>query len=195
MKNKVLQVLQVIKVLQAKKMCTRRLTCNTCNTCSTFYTFRGFSIVELLVYMALMSIFLVVLLDIFTTTLNSKLSSESTSTLNQDSRYILSKLSYDLNNADSVTSPLLGSMAGSLQIVTGGVTSTYASSSGKLVLTTGGVGMNLNSLDTSIDNISFKNIGNAGGKPTVQVTYTLKSNIDLPGGNRTQSVNTTVGLR
>ena len=156
---------------------------------------KGFSLVELLVYMALMSIFLVVLLDVFTTTLNTRLSSESTSAISQDSRYILAKLAYDVNNADSVTAPALGVTGTTLQIVSSGQTSTYALSSGNLIKTSGSTSMSLNGKDTSLDNISFKNIGNAGGKPTIQVVYTLRSRIIQAKGTETQTVNTTVGTR
>lgn len=156
---------------------------------------KGVTITELLIYLGLMSIFFMVLLDIFTTTLKTKLSSESTSAVNQDSRYILSKLSYDVNNTDSVASPARGSEGSTLQLVKGGVSSTYSISSGDLVLTTAGIPMKLNSLETSLDSISFKNLGNPGGKPTIQVVYTVRSKVVLSGANKTQSVDTTVGLR
>jgi type II secretory pathway pseudopilin PulG len=156
----------------------------------------GFTIVELLVYMALMGIFLLVLLDVFTTTMNSRLMSESTSTLNQDSRYILSKLSYEINNADSVATPQLGITGSSLQIITNGITSTYASNSGNLTKNTGGVSMSLNGIDTLLEALTFKNIGNAGGKPTIQIMYTLRSKVITQGNKtETQTINTTVGTR
>jgi prepilin-type N-terminal cleavage/methylation domain-containing protein len=156
---------------------------------------KGFTLVELLIYMALVSIFLLVLLDVFTTTLNSKLSSESTSAISYDSRYILSKLSYDVNNADSVISPALGATGTSLQLTSGGVTSIYAITGGNLVKTVGGVSMSLNGTNTQLDSISFKNLGNAGGKPTIQVVYTVRSKIVVWGGTQTQVINTTVGTR
>jgi len=157
---------------------------------------KGFTLVELLIYMALMSIFILVLLDVFTTTLNTKLASESTSGISQDSRYILSKLSYEINNADIITSPPLGSTSASLQLTASGSASTYGISSGNLVKTTGGVSMSLNGTDTMLDAISFKNLGNAGGKPTIQVIYTVRSKIIVQGGGtQTQTVNTTVGTR
>lgn len=156
---------------------------------------KGFTIVELLIYMSLMGIFLIVLLDIFTTTINSKLSGESTSVLNQDSRYILSKLSYDINNADSVVSPALGVTSSSLQTVQDGITYTYASSSGNFVKTASGVTMSLNGTDTYLDDLTFKNIGNVGGKSTIQINYTLHSKITVFNGTSTQTTNTTVGLR
>ena len=93
----------------------------------------GFTVVELLIYMALMSIFLVILMGIFTAALSTKLASESASAIAQDSRYILSKLSYEVNNADSVTSPAFGATSSSLQIVASGSSSTYELNDGNLV--------------------------------------------------------------
>lgn len=157
---------------------------------------RGFTIVELLIYMGLMSIFLTVLLGIFTAALKTKLASQSTSAISQDSRYLLSKLSYDINNADSVTSPALGVTGSTLQLVASGSAITYANVSGNMTRTAGGVPMNLNGIDTQLDLVSFKNIGNPGGKPTIQVVYTLRSKIIIQGGGtETQTINTTVGTR
>jgi hypothetical protein len=158
--------------------------------------YRGFTIVELLIYMGLMAIFITVLLGIFTAALKTKLATQSTSSISQDSRYILSKLSYDVNNADSITSPALGVTSDSLQIVTSGSTGTYSLNNGNLVKTSGGISANLNGNDTQLDSISFKNIGNSGGKPTIQVIYTVRSKIIIQGGGtETQTINTTIGTR
>ena len=156
---------------------------------------KGFSLVEILVYMGLMSIFLLVLLSIFTDTLNTKLASESTSALDQDSRYILSRLTYDINNADSIVAPATGSSGTTLSIVKDGVSMTYSSSSGNFVLTSAGTTMNLNSLDTSLDNLNFQNVEASGAKSMVQVSYTLRSKIIVSGETATQSISTTIGTR
>lgn len=156
---------------------------------------KGFSLVEILVYMGLMSIFLLVLLSIFTDTLNTKLASESTSALDQDSRYILSRLTYDINNADSIVAPATGSSGTTLSIVKDGVSMTYSSSSGNFVLTSAGTTMNLNSLDTSLDNLNFQNVGAPGAKSMMQVSYTLRSKIIVSGETATQSISTTIGTR
>lgn len=156
---------------------------------------KGFSLVELLVYMALMSIFLVVLLDIFTTTLNIKLASESTSAISYDSRFILSKLSYDINNADTIVTPALGETTSSLQFTKSGSTITYSIIGDNLNKTLGGDSMSLNGTDTQIDSISFKNIGFAGGKPTIQIVYVVRSKIVVSGGTQTETVQTTIGTR
>lgn len=158
---------------------------------------KGTTVVELLVYLALLSIFLLVLLDIFTTTLDFKLQTESSSALNQDARYILAKLSYDLYNSDGITVPAtLGSTSGTLQISSGGTANTYAlDSDNNLIVTRGGVSTKMNGLDTKILNISFKRLGTPGEKPTIQVLFTIESKIEIKGGSKTQDIQTTLGLR
>jgi len=157
----------------------------------------GFTIVELLIYIALLSIFMVVLLDIFTTTLNMKLSGENASSINQDARYILARLSYDIYNADSVSTPgTLGQQTTSLQIVKSGVTTTLQlDGSNNLTETVGGSTLKLNGNDTKVNTITFKRLGSIGEKPTIQIGYTIESQIIVSGGPKTQTVNTTLGLR
>ena len=144
---------------------------------------RGITIVELLVYVGLLSIFMLVLVDVFVTILNNKLETESISTLNQDTRYIYTRLAYDIANADSASVP----SPNSLNIVSGGVSYDYArDGNGNLLLN----GSALNGLDTKVDGIIFTKIGN-----TVKVSYTVTSRIELPSDEQTRSIETTVGLR
>jgi len=141
---------------------------------------KGFTIVELIIYMALLTGFLLVLLDIFTTTLNFKLQSESTSALNQDARFILGSLNYNVYNAGSASVP----SSSKLSLDSGA--RVYELSSGDLLLNS----VKLNSLDTKVDSISFTKIGT-----TIRISYTLESLIVPPGAARTQTINTTLGLR
>lgn len=155
----------------------------------------GYTLVELLIYMALMSVFILVLLDLFTATLNTKLSSESLSALSMDSRYVLAKLGYDINNSEDVTLPIAGESSASLTVTSSGVTSSYSLSNGDLIKTVSGVGMKLNGSGTKFENITFRNIGNSGGKPTVRVNFTIRSETQVNGQYETQTVNTTIGTR
>lgn len=165
------------------------------NKITKFKKASGFTLVELMVYMGLMGIFLAVLLDIFTITLNTKLAYQSTSAIATDSRYILSKLTYDINNTDGILAPSLGVTSSTLQLSDLGSTSTYSLDSGNLIKSNGGVSYNLNGLDSGLDSISFKNIGNLSGKPTIQIIYTVRSKILVNGNQETQTINTTVGTR
>src|SRR5688572_24260327 len=66
---------------------------------------KGFSLVELLIVMGLMSILLLVLTDMFTSMLNVQTSTKAHSSVTEDGRFILSRLSYDVQRASSVTTP------------------------------------------------------------------------------------------
>jgi len=141
-------------------------------------TQKGVSIVELIVYIGLLSIFMLVLVDVFVTILNSKLESESTSTLNQDARYIYSRIAYDVANATSFTVP------NPTKLMVGGDTYTLVNSNLMLNST------KLNGIDTKINSIFFTKIGN-----TVKTTFTIESLINLQSGVQTRTINTTFGVR
>lgn len=162
---------------------------------------KGVSIVELIIYIGLLSIFMLVLVDVFVTILNAKLESESTSVLNQDIRYIYSKIAHDVANADSMSLPAnLGDTGNTLRVIRGGVTHTYKRDliSGDLILTASDepLPMKLNGDDTTfLTDPIFTRIGPPGEKPTVKVTFTIKSLIVVPSGDQTQTIDTTFGLR
>lgn len=158
---------------------------------------KGTTVIELLIYLALLAIFLTVLLDVFVTTLNFKLQTESTSALNQDTRYILSKMSYEIYNADNVVTPAnFGDSAASLVVAKGGVTESYSVNGGNMILTQGGTSMNLNSTDTKVQSVTFTKLGDSSGKATVKIDLVMQSMITTHGGTQDlQSVETTVGLR
>lgn len=141
---------------------------------------KGVTIIELIVYIGLLSIFMLVLLDVFVTILNNKLETEATSSLNQDARYIYSKMSYDVANADSFTVPA----ATQLNLNAG--SEIYNLSGGNLLLNS----ERLNSQETKVDNISFVKVGN-----TVQVSFTIESLVLLSSGEKTRTIKTTFGLR
>jgi len=166
----------------------------------------GVTIVELIVYIGLLSIFTLVLVDVFVTILNAKLESESTSTLNQDARYIYSKIAYDVENADSMTLPFNpGDTGHELRVVTDGVIDTYSlDASGNLILEVNNgmetTKMKLNGADTTIPllptpGISFTRLGPLDEKPTVKVSFTIKSLVNLQSGEQSRTIDTTFGLR
>lgn len=159
---------------------------------------RGTTIVELLVYMGLLSIFLVLLVNILVTTLSFRLGTESSSALNQDTRFIMSRLSYDLYNADNLTLPVTpGDTSGSLVLTLDGVQKTYSvDGNGDLTETSGGVPSKLNSTGTRVTGLNFERIGVPGEAPTVKINLTLESRITLQGGVvESESIETTFGLR
>lgn len=160
---------------------------------------KGFTIVELVLYMAMLTGFLAILMRIFTSSFDVQLDSQSQSAIEQDGRFILSRLTYDIARADSITTPsTLGGQGSTLVLVIGGVNYTYTLTGNNLTLTANSQTDQLNSFNTQVSSVTFKRIGNsgAGNKDTVQIQYTLTSAITRTGGQHdTKSFQTTIGLR
>lgn len=157
---------------------------------------RGFTFVELLIYMGLLSIMLSVLTMLFSSILDTSLESRATSAVEQDSRYLLARLSYDIHRASSIVSPPLGSSSASLQLLIDGATYTYtASSDGELDLTTALGTDDLVGADASLSALQFTTIGNATGKPLVQVSFSLTSKVTRVEGAESRTYQTVIGTR
>lgn len=157
---------------------------------------QGFTLIELIIYMGIVSIFMVVLTDILFAVLNVRLSSESTSQVAQDGRYIYTRLIYDINHASSVSIPLnLGDSSSTLSASIGGILYSYTLSNGNLILSAPGSSDQLNSVDTTVSDLSFKRIGNPAGKSTFQIAFTVNSKIITKGKTDQEVFQTTAGLR
>ncbi len=157
---------------------------------------RGFTIVELIMYMGLMTMVLTVLSSIFVMSVSSQLEAESLSSVQQDGRYLLAKLYYDINNAETIVSPSLGASATSLQVLVNSINYTYSvTGSGDLNLVNNFGTNQLNSIDTRISNLSFVQTGNVGGKNVIRVSFTLTSRIIGKAGAETEDFQTSIGTR
>lgn len=155
----------------------------------------GFSLVELMIVMGLLSIMLMVITDMFTSVLNVQTESESNAAVSQDGRFILARLSYDVNRAVSISTPAtLGGSGSSLAIVIGGTTYTYALSGGNLQLTNIFGTNNMNSSETTISNFSVQRLGTAA-KDTVRISFTVTGVATPDQGAKTETYTTTVGRR
>lgn len=147
---------------------------------------------ELVLYMGLLVILLTILSSLFTTSIESQLGSQKFSAVQQDGRFILNRITYDLQNASSVITPsALGSSATTLVLVKDGVTYTYSLTGSNLLLD----GVRLNGFNTSVSNVSFQKLGNTGGKPTVKLAYTVTSLTLNNGTSDIKNYQTTVGLK
>lgn len=157
---------------------------------------RGFTIVELIIYMGILSLLLLVLTQLFGAALDVQRESESSSSVVQDGKFILSRLFYDISNAQSITVPAaIGSTSATLQFTKNGISYTYAVNNENLQITDNIATDALNSFDTKITAFSFKRIGNSGGKHTIQVQFTLVSKTTRPDKSEIKDFQTTVGLR
>lgn len=158
--------------------------------------YRGFSIMEMVVYIGLLSILLFVLSDILISALDVQLESQSASSIEQDGRYVLAKLLYDIKQAQAIVTPVnIGDTAPTLQITEGGIPYTYSLNNGNLVLNRSGTIDSLNGFDTTISNLSFQRLGNTGGSNTLQIKFTIASKTKRPSGYEMKDFQITVGLR
>ncbi|MBI4033248.1 MAG: prepilin-type N-terminal cleavage/methylation domain-containing protein [Candidatus Blackburnbacteria bacterium] len=160
---------------------------------------RGVTLVELLIYMGILSIFLVVLTDMFASILELRRESEATSSVEQDGRYILSRMAYDIPRATDIsTPPQIGQTRSNLKMTIGGFLYEYAESGGNLELSND-LGINyLNSSETTISNPTFQRIANtgvSGTKDTIKIQFTITSKTTRPGGAETKTFQTTIGRR
>lgn len=161
-----------------------------------FKSKKGFTLVELAIYMGISMVILLTLTELLVAILNTKLTTQSTTGIAQDGRYIYTRFIYDINRADSVSTPAnLGDTSSSLVLTIGGITYTYSIQNGNLVFTDP-QGINaLNGNDTQISDVTFQRIGNGNGKDTFKINYVITSKVVNKGAADTQSFQTTAGLR
>lgn len=164
--------------------------------CRKIFQSQGFTVVELILYMGLLSLFLVIITSIFSSSLDLQLESRSTSALDQDSRFLMERIGYDVARASSITTPsAIGEQGQELTIDISGQNYAYSLSNGNLILTTNQGSDQINSYDTSITSLAFQRLGNTNGKNTIRMTVTLQSKTLLAKGVESKTIQTTFGTR
>ena len=164
------------------------------------YMSKGFTMIELLLYMGIFSILLVVLLDLLTMILGVHTESQATSAVDQDGNYIMTKLTYDIHRATTITPSTFAVPSNEMELTGTGFDETYAiDGNNNLVVTdntvTPAVNYQLNGPDTKAS-ISFTPYGNTGGKASVKIALILTSRITQKGGVvQQQEFDTTVTMR
>lgn len=152
----------------------------------------GFTLVEFLMYAGIFTILLLVLTQIFTSILDVQLESGATSSVEQDGRYILARLTWDIHLAQDITMPSdYGVPNSSLKLITNSLESTYSLSNGSLFL---GAEV-LNSEETIASNLNVTRLKNNYGKDSLTIAFTLTSKTVRKGGPEIRNFKTTIGLR
>lgn len=159
---------------------------------------KGVTLIELLLYMALLTILVTLISGIFSSVLDSQLEAEATSAVDQDGRYLMARLTRDMQSATAITQPAAGQQGSTLQITVNSINYTYAlNGSGNLQLTNNVGTNNLNSYGTQVSNLNFQRIGSGGTNDTIRVSFTLTSRTTRLAGeqNETRAFETTLGLQ
>lgn len=155
----------------------------------------GSTLIELLMYMGILTIFIGILSGLFGSAVDVQLGSEATSGVNTDANYILNRLIYDIQRAKSVTTPATnGSSSQTLSLNINNSTYTFSKdASGNLMYNDGTGSYQLNSYTSSVSAMTFTKYGNiAGVESTVKINLTVASRVIEKKGQETQTISTTV---
>ncbi|SRR5258708_24381145 len=157
---------------------------------------KGTTMIELLLYMAIFSLFLLVLTDIFSQVIDVELESQGISNVEEDGKFIALRLTHDIQSASAITAPANpGDTSGSLQLAVNGVNYTYSINSNNLVLTEGATTAQLNGYSTTISTLTFKRLGNTGGKNAITVNFTVTDAAQRVAGQAKNSYQVTASMR
>jgi prepilin-type N-terminal cleavage/methylation domain-containing protein len=163
----------------------------------------GFTLIELLVYIALTSILIAIMSQVFLATVAIRLESQNTTSVQQDARYMLSRISYDIRRATAINAPVLGQQASSASMLIrengADMVYSYSLSGADLILTVGTQSAQLNSDGSRVTSLSISRIGNSatipGANDTLSIMLTLSDRGETQISSQTLQVRTTVGLR
>ena len=164
------------------------------------YSQKGASLIELLLYFSLLGILLTVVSDVIIRTSEFSLEAASKNDLLADTRFITSRLAYDIHQATSITTPaILGGTSQTLTLTVGTETHTYTISGSNLayekVAGTNTQTANINSNKVFVTSLNFQRLGNNGGKPTVKITMELEAVKKDKTGPAKKTFETVVGIR
>ena len=139
---------------------------------------QGFSLLELLIYMAILAGFLVVIVNIFFMISTSSAREEARAEVQQNLRFAAQEIANEIRSATAVTVPASGASGNVLDITVGGVTSEYSVSGGVLRKTRGAATENITTGKVSVSTASpiFTRVDNTGAKPTIQIILTISYN-------------------
>ena len=155
----------------------------------------GFTLVELLVYVGVLSLLLMALSNVFGIIVDTQLESRSIADVDQDGRYIIARLIYDTHQASTIITPSSpGSQSATLQISVNSINYTYSLNNGNLELTNNQGTDQLNSASTTVSGLSFTRIGNGDNTDTIRANFTVTSTTQRNAGPEVRTFQTTFGL-
>jgi len=158
---------------------------------------KGFTTVELLIVMGVMGILLVILSNVFSSILTMKLRSRARTAVAQDSRYLLSRFSYDITRASDIVIPAPTQTNDTLTLTIDGSSYRYTLASGVVQLSVdGGTSYALNGVGTHITNLSFTQSQITVGKKSVNLKMTISPASSAYGDmNDQRLLETTIATR
>ncbi|MBP6979568.1 hypothetical protein KBB41_00805 [Candidatus Curtissbacteria bacterium] len=137
---------------------------------------KGTTFVEVLLYIALLSIVIIFITDIILQTLSFMIESRNISYLDSDARFISTKLRNDIRRADSISIPAtIGETTEELHFVFDTENYSYTLADGVLQITDPNGTYRINSNQTYVDSFSVKNTSYESGSATINFDIVLQS--------------------
>lgn len=159
---------------------------------------QAFTIIEMLIYMGIISVFIIILFNVLFSVLDLQAISGSSASVDQAGQYVLTRLSYDIRRSVDITSPgTIGQTATALTLNIGGTSYLYnLLTPGVLTLTYSGKTYPLTPFDVVLSNLSFTRLGNTSGRNSLKFNFTLTSVTSTANQKvQTRDYQTTVDLR
>jgi len=161
---------------------------------------KGTSLIELLLYFALLTIILIIATDLMIHSGEFSMEASAQNVTQEDARFITNRLAYDIHQASAITSPAsLGQTSFTLILTVGTETHTYTLTSNNLeyrkTVGSNTQTANLNSNLTKINSLIFQRLGSTSGKPTVKITFEIEDLKGTKGKPVKKTFETVVGVR
>lgn len=163
----------------------------------TLRQFKAFSLIEVIFYVAIISIFSVVIASFWGSITEIQERNQAMSAINTEAAYILNTLSRSIRNATSITSPTAGNSASTLSL-TGTPTTVFTAATGGLTMQEGaGAAVSLKSNQVTITSLTFTNVSNTGTAGAIRIALTLNyvNSSGKVANNYTQTYYDTVTIR
>ena len=155
---------------------------------------KGFTLIEVLVYGVVFSLFLLLTVQVFVTIKTTSANSLSMVSLIENYTRIFFDLNQTIRGAQDVVSPTAGNSAASLSLNSGEIV--YQVNNGVLEKVVGGQALALTDEGVSIGSATFTSVGEATQTASIKIQMTLDSNYLLESGkNLSEQLETTIGLR
>lgn len=155
---------------------------------------KGTTLIELMIYAALMGTVLMVLYQFFVQVNYQRINQFVQAHLYTNGRRVLFDFQQTVKAADSIDQPLMGQTSDTLNL-DGGIIIYSVDSQGKLIKTEGAETNTLTDKEVTVENLAFAHLGPSTDSPTLQISFTLRGRHLTETGPRTESFQTAVTLR
>jgi len=162
---------------------------------------RGFSLLELLIYIGILSLMSVILAGAFVSLTRGRAQSTARSEVESNARFVLERITQDVSAASSVTTPVLGTASSALLLTGSGSTISYDVVAGVLRrIVNGGSAERLTGTSVVVDSSLFTRIENynttlAATTTSIQVLMTIRSTNAAGESAYSNVIRTTVDVR